>query len=89
MNNAELISFIARAKRRFEILRLLKEHEKSQVALMKETGMYKTHTSRTLKELSDKKLIKCTNPEDREFKFYKITKKGKDTLEEAKRLIEG
>lgn len=87
MGDAKLISFIARGKRRLEILELLKENERSQAELMKKTEMYKGHTSRTLKELSDKKLIKCMNPEDRAFRFYKITKKGRDILEEAKNLI--
>ena len=89
MSNAKLIAFIARSKRRLEVFGLLKEKERSQAELMKKTEMYKGHTSRTLKELSDKKLIVCTNPEDREFRFYKITKKGERILEEVKRLIEG
>lgn len=89
MGNAKLISFVARGKRRLEILELLKENERSQAELMKKTEMYKGHTSRTLKELSDKKLIKCLNSEDRVFRFYKITKKGKDILAEAKKLIKG
>ena len=49
--------------------------------------MYKTYTSRTLKELSEKNLIVCKNPEDRSFRFYKITKKGKEILEEVQKLI--
>ena len=89
MVNPRAISFIARSKRRLEILGLLKEDEKSQVELMKETGMYKAHTSRTLKELFMKKLIVCRNPEDRAFRFYKITALGKRILEEAEKLING
>jgi len=89
MRDSSLISFVARSKRRLEILKLLEESEKAQVELMKRTKMYKGHTSRTLGELSDKKLILCTNPDDRYFRSYKITKKGKRILEEVKRLIEG
>jgi len=87
MANPRLISFIARSKRRLEILKLLEEREMSQVELMKKTEMYKGHTSRTLKELSDKKLIICKNQEDRVFRFYKITALGRKILEEAKKLI--
>ena len=88
MGNPRVISFVARGRRRLEILKLLIDHGRSQVELMRLTKMYKTHTSRTLKELLEKKLIVCKNPEDRMYKFYKITKKGKEFLEEAKRLIE-
>ncbi len=87
MANPRLISFIARSKRRLEILKLLEEHELSQVKLTKLTKMYKGHTSRTLKELSDKKLIACKNQEDRTFRFYKITTLGRRILEEAQKLI--
>jgi len=87
MGNSSLISFIARSKRRLEILSLLKEHELSQVKLTKLTKMYKGHTSRTLKELCDKKLIVCRNPEDRSFRFYRITPLGRKILEESQKLI--
>jgi len=89
MGDSQLISFVARSKRRLDVLRLLKDQEKSQVSIMKGTGMYKTHTSRTLKELSEKKLILCKNPEDREYRFYKITSKGREILEQVEALIEG
>ncbi|MFA4960082.1 MAG: MarR family winged helix-turn-helix transcriptional regulator [Candidatus Pacearchaeota archaeon] len=87
MGDSSLISYVARGQRRLELLELLNERERSQVELMKTTGMYKAHTSRALKELIEKKLIVCKNPGDRVFKFYKITKKGKDVLKEAKKLI--
>ncbi len=86
MVNPRIISFVARSKRRMEILKLLSEGEKSQIKIMKTTKMYKAHTSRTIKELLDKKLIVCKNPEDRAFKFYRITSLGKKVLEEAKKL---
>lgn len=86
MGNPNIISYIARSKRRLEILNILKTNEKSQVEIMKLTKMYKAHTSRTLKELSEKELIHCINPEDRMFKFYKITKKGKEILNDIKRV---
>ena len=48
---------------------------------MQKTGMYKSHTSRELKALLLKELMKCINPNDREFKFYRITPLGKKVLE--------
>ena len=87
MSNATLISFVARSKRRKELLEILnKSKEISQPEIMRLSKQYKSHNSRTLKELSDKGLIVCVNPEDRVFKFYKITKKGKEILKEAIRI---
>ncbi|KHO55257.1 MAG: hypothetical protein QT10_C0004G0044 [archaeon GW2011_AR19] len=87
MSNPKIISFIARSKRRLEILKLLAEKEKSQPEIMKITKMYKSHTSRTINELLEKKLIICRNPEDRVFKFYKISASGKKILKEVKDII--
>jgi len=86
MVEAKSIAFIARGIRRKEVLELLKKGRLSQSAIMKKTGMYKGHTSRTLKEMTTQKLIICENPEDRSFRFYKISKKGRDVLEEVKNI---
>jgi predicted transcriptional regulator len=86
MVEANLISFVARSERRKEILNLLKTERKSQPSIMNQTKMYKAHTSRALKELSEKKLIICENPSDRSFKFYKITRKGIEVLKEINQL---
>jgi DNA-binding MarR family transcriptional regulator len=87
MVNAKLISFVARSKRRKEVLGILnKFKEISQPEIMRISKQYKSHNARTLKELSEKKLIICINPEDRVFKFYKITNKGKEILKEANKI---
>lgn len=88
MGNPTTISFIARSKRRQEILKILIEKEKTTPEIMKITKMYKSHTSRTIKELLEKKLIICKNPKDRVFKFYKITDLGKKILKETKKILE-
>jgi len=87
MGNPKIISLIARSKRRLELLKILSEKSRSQPEIMKTTKMYKSHTSRTLKELLEKKLIVCKNPEDRAFKFYKITALGKKILKEVENLL--
>jgi len=80
------ISFVARSERRKQILFLLNESPLSQPEIMKKTQMYKSHNSRTISELVEKKLVLCINPEDRGFKFYKITSLGKKVVEYLKKL---
>jgi len=82
-----LISLVASSKRRFELLKILNKESKSQPELRRLTGMYKAHTSRTLKELLEKRLIICRNPKDRVFKFYKITALGQKVFVEAERVL--
>lgn len=87
MVNAGLISFVARSRRRIEILILLSQSKQlSQPEIMNSSKRYKSHNSRTLKELREKGLVVCINPEDRSYKFYKITKKGKDVLRDVERI---
>lgn len=86
--NPSLISFVASSKRRLEVLKILNEKSRSQPEIMRQTGMYKAHTSRTIKELVEKKLVVCRNPDDRAFKFYKITSLGKKLLGDVKEVLQ-
>ena len=86
MVDPTIISFIARSKRRREVLKLLLEKQISQPEIMRITKMYKAHTSRTIGELCDKKLAICKNPEDRAFKFYSITRLGREILRELPKV---
>ncbi|HII14696.1 MAG TPA: winged helix-turn-helix transcriptional regulator [Nanoarchaeota archaeon] len=86
MNGPELLSFVMRAKNRKLILALLEKGPKIPAQIMKETGMYKSHTSRALAELSGEKLVFCRNPGDRAFRFYALTPKGKKILKAASEL---
>ena len=80
------ISFIIRSKNRFKVLSFMKDEKVTPRQIMKSTNMYESHVSRTLKELKQKKLIVCLNPEDRKYKFYKITRYGIKILEECKKI---
>lgn len=71
-----------------KVLNCLKNGKKISREIEKETGMYKPHVSRTLKELKDKGLIKCLNPKDRNYKFYTLSQKGKETLVKSNKIKE-
>jgi len=87
MVDVRLISFVARGKRRKETLDLISGYQRiSQSEIMRKLKQYKSHNSNTLKELQQKDLISCINPEERSFKFYKITKKGKEVLKEIEKI---
>jgi len=86
--NPNLLGFVALSKRRREILSRLQKQTISQHELRKLTNMYKSHISRTLKELSERKLVLCVNPKDKAFKFYRITPLGKRTMKEVERIMD-
>ena len=59
MNEKELLSFILRGKNRRHMLLLLDKGSKAQAEIAKITRMYKSHCSRTIKELRDLGLIEA------------------------------
>ena len=86
MVNKSLISFILRGKNRIMVLNTISKDEVVSAQIEEKTNMYKSHVSRTLKELRKKKLIKCVNPNDRYFKSYKITNLGTKVLEKILKI---
>ena len=83
-----LIQWTMRGKRRKSVLKYLKNNIKNPKLIAKELGFTLTNTSTTLKQLKDKKLVICKNPEDAFLRFYKITELGKEVLKEIKKLEE-
>tara|TARA_Y100000310_G_scaffold77091_1_gene73622 strand:- start:148 stop:414 length:267 start_codon:yes stop_codon:yes gene_type:complete len=86
MVDKSLLSFILRGKNRITVLKTISKDEVISAQIEEETKMYKSHVSRTLKELAMKRLIRCVNPKDRYFKFYKITNLGKKVLEKILKI---
>ena len=43
------------------------------------------NVSKSLKELVDKGLIVCKNPQDKFYRFYELTNKGKELLKDLKK----
>jgi len=84
MLDDDLRIFFARSKLRLEVLKRL--NEKPQIAsfLSHDLKKHREVISRILLDLQKEGLTKCTNPEAPSFRYYKITKRGKEVLEEIK-----
>jgi len=80
----ELRIFFARSKLRLEVLKKLKEKDQIASFLAHDLKKHREAISRVLLDLQEKGLAKCKNPEAPSFRYYKITKKGKEVLEEIK-----
>jgi predicted transcriptional regulator len=79
-----LISFIMRAKRRKAILLSLRDNPKIPKDIATECQVSISNVSNTLPELVEKGLVICKNPEDHYFKYYELTKKGRDLIQKLK-----
>ena len=79
--NWDDFSFVYRGKHRKAILKLL-DKPKTPTKLKEETKLHFNIVSRTLIELENKGFVECLNPNQRQARFYSITKKGEGVLKE-------
>jgi len=79
MVNYSLLSFVLSGERRKTILLCL-DKPKIPKEMAKENNISIHNISKTLRELVDRGLIKCINPKDKFYRFYQLTKKGKEIL---------
>ncbi|MBI2451770.1 MarR family transcriptional regulator [Candidatus Pacearchaeota archaeon] len=81
MKNYSLLSFVLRGERRKAVLLCLdKPKIPKEIADSCKVSIH--NVSKSLRELVDRGLIICKNPEDKFYRFYELTKKGKQILKE-------
>ena len=81
MKDYSLLSFVLRGSRRKIILQCLNK-PKIPRQIAEECKISIHNVSKSLRELINKRLIVCKNPNDKFYRFYELTKKGKDLLKE-------
>ncbi len=77
------IEYVRRSKNRTHIMKSLDEFPKIPSELAEATVISLQHTSHGLKELSDRDLVVCLNPEEKKGRIYRLTEKGEKVLEEV------
>lgn len=75
------IGFILKSKNRLKVLELLNEKPQNPSSIAKTLDDHRSTISKIVGELERKGMAKCLTPEDKTFRLYRITKKGKETLE--------
>jgi Mn-dependent DtxR family transcriptional regulator len=74
------LSYVEMSKNRQETLRALANSEKpmTPTEVSEELDIAFNSASRALRQLSEKELAKCINPEAPRYRRYKLTEDGKD-----------
>lgn len=75
----DLLSHVRRSAIKPKILRLLTE-PKTPTDLKKVLGVHRESVSRALLDLEKKELVECITPDQPNFRYYKITVKGREIL---------
>lgn len=82
MINDDILIFFARSKLRLGVLKALGQKPQIASFLSHKMGKHREVISRIFLDLQKIGLVKCKNPQSPHFRYYKITKKGKDVLGE-------
>lgn len=78
---------LLRSKLKVQVLSKLSEEDLTPVMLAKLLKRPRASVSRTVLELNGEGLVKCISPERDRWRFYHITKLGKDSLQSIKRFM--
>lgn len=84
-DDMSIISLLARSKKRLNVLKTLEKEDKIPSKISKEIKDNSNHVSKYLKTLKDAELVECLNEEDKRYRFYSITDKGKYYLEKVEK----
>ncbi|WP_295611147.1 winged helix-turn-helix domain-containing protein [uncultured Methanobrevibacter sp.] len=88
MNRKEdmsIISLLTRSKKRISVLKSLENEDKIPTKIGKDINDNSNHVSKYLKTLKDAELVECLNEEDKRYRFYSITDKGKYYLDKVEK----
>jgi DNA-binding HxlR family transcriptional regulator len=81
-NIARLLGYVKASKYRIEILRKINTGTFTPTEIANSTKINKGHVSRSLNELTEKKLVECANEEARKGRIYLISNLGKKIINE-------
>lgn len=81
----KLLSFLLRSRLSRRILEVL-DTPKSPTQIARETKIARSNVSTKLVQLLDRGLVVCKNPHDKKWRFYQITKLGKEVLGEVEKI---
>ena len=84
-DDMSIISLLTRSKKRTKVLKSLENEDKIPSKISKEIDDNSNHVSKYLKTLKDAELVECLNENDKRYRFYSITDKGKYYLDKVEK----
>ena len=84
-DDMSIVSLLARSKKRVKVLKSLENENKIPTKISKDIDDNSNHVSKYLKTLKEAELVECLNEEDKRYRFYGITDKGKYYLNKVEK----
>lgn len=76
--------YVEKSSYRVNVLKAIGGDVKIPTEIAEDSGVLRNHLSNVLRELREKDLVECVNPEVRKGRLYRLTEEGLDILDEIK-----
>lgn len=73
--------FVKNSKYRTAVVKALEGTVRIPTELSADTGIITNHISNTLRQLRERGIVECLNPEDKKGRLYRLTEKGRQIAE--------
>lgn len=77
----DVIKYINRSKYRVRTLKAIGEDVKMPKEIAEDSGILQNHISNVLRELKEKDVVECINPNVRKGRLYRLSEDGLDILD--------
>ena len=76
----ELLRYVNKSSYRIKVLKSLGEDVKIPKEIASDSGILPNHISNVLRQLKEKEIVECINPEVRKGRLYRLSDDGLDIL---------
>lgn len=80
----KLLKYVNNSSYRVKVLKALGSDVKIPMEIASDSGILPNHISNVLRQLKEKEIVECINPEVRKGRLYRLSKNGLDVLKELK-----
>ena len=77
----ELVRYVNKSSYRVRVLKSLGENVKMPKEIAKDSEILPNHISNVLRQLKEKEIVECINPEVRKGRLYRLSEEGLDVLD--------
>ena len=75
------IKYVNRSSYRVKVLKSLGSDAKIPKEIARDSGILPNHISNVLRQLKEKEIVECINPEVRKGRLYRLSEEGLDVLD--------
>lgn len=75
------LKYVNRSSYRVKVLKSLKNDVKMPTQIAEDSGILPNHISNVLRQLKEKEIVECINPEVRKGRLYRLSDEGLDMLD--------